>query len=192
MKVIAFNGSPRKGGNTQLLLQEAVKGAKDAGADVTVYDLNWMNIHPCQNCGGCAETGRCVVPDDMQKVHEEIRTADRIILASPIFFFGLSGQTKIMIDRCQPFWYEKYIRMKPVPAGPQGRKGLLLLVGGMKRSPRNKGFECSEVTARAFFRTINVPEHTTLSYDGVDKKGAVLEHPTALKEAYEAGKALVT
>jgi len=62
----------------------------------------------------------------------------------------------------------------------------------MKRSPRNKGFECSEVTARAFFRTINVPEHATLSYDGVDKKGAVLEHPTALKEAYEAGKALVT
>jgi len=192
MKVIAFNGSPRKGGNTLLLLQEAVKGAKDAGADVMVFDLNWMKIRPCQNCGGCAETGRCVVPDDMQKIHEEIRSADRIILASPIFFFGLSGQAKIMIDRCQPFWHEKYIRMKPVPAGPHGRKGLLLLVGGMKRSPRNKGFECSEVTARAFFRTINVPEHATLSYDGVDKKGAVLEHPTALKEAYEAGKALVT
>jgi len=66
----------------------------------------------------------------MQKIHEEIRSADRIILASPIFFFGLSGQAKIMIDRCQPFWHEKYIRMKPVPAGPHGRKGLLLLVGG--------------------------------------------------------------
>jgi multimeric flavodoxin WrbA len=190
MKVLAFNGSPRKGGNTQLLLQEALKGAREQGAKVTVHDLNWMNIRPCQNCGGCAETGRCVVPDDMQKIHEDIRTADRIILASPIFFFGVTGQAKIMIDRCQPFWYDKYIHLKPVPAGPAGRKGLLLLVGGMKRNARNRGFECSEVTARAFFRTISVPEHVTLAYDSVDKKGAILEHPTALKEAYEAGSAL--
>lgn len=190
MKVIAFNGSPRKGGNTQLLIEEALKGAREQGAEVTVHDLNWMNIRPCQNCGGCADTGRCVIPDDMQEVHEDIRTADRIILASPIFFFGVTGQAKIMIDRCQPFWYDKYIHLKPVPAGPLGRKGLLLLVGGMKRNARNKGFECSEVTVRAFFRTVSVPEHATLSYDGVDKKGAILEHPTALKDAYEAGIAL--
>ncbi len=190
MKVLAFNGSPRREGNTQLLLREAIKGAREQGAEVTVYDLNWMNIRPCQHCGGCADTGRCVIPDDMQKVHGDIRTTDRIILASPIFFFGLSGQTKIMIDRCQPFWAEKYVRLQPVPPGPFGRKGLLLLVGGMKRSERNRGFECSEVTARAFFRTVNVPEHAILSYDSVDKKGAVLEHPTALKEAYEAGKTL--
>lgn len=190
MKVLAFNGSPRKGGNTQILLLEAVKGARERGAEVTVYDLNWMNIRPCQNCGGCAETGACVIPDDMQKIHRDIRAADRIILASPIFFFGVSGQTKIMIDRCQPFWAEKYVRLQPVQPGPFGRKGLLLLVGGMKKTARNKGFECSEVTARAFFRTINVPEHATLSYDGVDKKGAILEHPTALRDAYEAGKAL--
>jgi multimeric flavodoxin WrbA len=191
MKVLAFNGSPRKGGNTQILLLEAVKGAREQGAEVTVYDLNWMNIRPCQHCGGCADTGRCVIPDDMQTLHRDIRTADRIILASPIFFFGVSGQTKIMIDRCQPFWAEKYVRKQPVPPGAFGRKGLLLLVGGMKRNPRNKGFECSEVTARAFFRTVNVPEHTTLTYDGVDKKGAILEHPTALKESHEAGKALI-
>lgn len=190
MKIVAFNGSPRKGGNTQLLLQEAVRGAKEQGAEVTVFDLNWMNIKPCQNCGGCAETAQCIVQDDMQKIYEAIRSADRIILASPIFFFGLSGQTKIMIDRCQPFWYGKYIHQKPLPLGPHGRKGLVLLVGGMKRSPRNKGFECSEVTARVFLRTVNVPEHAALEFDGVDHKGAVREHPTALQEGYEAGKAL--
>ncbi len=191
MKILAFNGSPRRDGNTQVLLREAIRGAREQGAEVTVHDLNWMNIRPCQHCGGCAETGRCVIPDDMQKIHGDIRTTDRIILASPVFFFGLSGQTKIMIDRCQPFWAEKYVRLQPVTPGPFGRKGLLLLVGGMKRSARNRGFECSEVTARAFFRTVNVPEHVTLSYDSVDKKGAVLEHPSALKEAYEAGKKLV-
>lgn len=192
MNVLAFNGSPRRGGNTELLMQEAVRGTNDAGAAVTVFDLNWLSIRPCQNCGGCAETGVCIVPDDMQKIHQAIKAADRIIIASPIFFFGLSGQTKIMIDRCQPFWYDKYIRLKPVPAGPAGRKGLLLLVGGMKLSARNRGFECAEVTARAFFRTVNVPEHIAFSYDSVDKKGAIREHPTALKEAYQAGKKLAT
>ena len=190
MKIAAINGSPRKGGNSQLLLQEAVRGAESEGAKAEVFDLNWMNIRPCQHCGGCAETGRCVIPDEMQRIHESIRTADRIILASPIFFFGVSGQAKIMIDRCQPFWHDKYIRLKPVPLGLYGRKGLLLLVGGMKQGPRNKGFECSEVTVRAFFRTVNVPEHETLCYDNVDAKGAIREHPTALKEAYEAGKRL--
>jgi multimeric flavodoxin WrbA len=191
MKVIAFNGSPRKGGNTETLLNEAVRGAREMGAEVKVYVLNEMDIRPCQHCGGCDDTGQCVIPDDMQAVHSDIRTADRIILASPIFFFGLSAQTKIVIDRCQAFWAEKYVHKKPVSPGQFGRKGLLLLVGGMKRNSKNMGFECSEATARAFFRTVNVQEHATLSYDSVDEQGAIVKHPTALKEAYEAGKKLV-
>jgi NAD(P)H-dependent FMN reductase len=190
MKILAFNGSPRKGGNTQMLLTGAIKGAQEQGAEVTVYNLNDLQIRPCQHCGGCDETARCVIPDDMQAIHRDIRTADRIILASPIFFFGLSAQTKLMIDRCQTFWAEKYVHKKPIPPGEFGRKGLLLLVGGMKLDVKNKGFECAEVTARSFFRTVNVQEHTTLAYDSVDEKGAIAKHPTALKEAYEAGIAL--
>ncbi len=131
MRIIAFNGSPRKGGNTQLLLDEAVRGARELGAEVTVHNLNTLSIRPCQNCGGCDDTGRCVIQDDMQMIHADIRSADRIILGSPIFFFSVSAQTKIMIDRCQAFWSEKYVHKKPVPPGPHGRKGLLILVGGM-------------------------------------------------------------
>lgn len=192
MKIIAFNGSPRKGGNTELLLGEAVRAIREAGAEVTVYELNRLSIRPCQNCGGCDETAKCVIPDAMQGIHTDIRTADRIILASPIYFFCLSAQAKIMIDRCQAFWHEKYVRKNPIPPGPFGRKGLLILVGGMKRGEKNEGFHCAEVTAKAFFRTINVQEHETLSFDSVDAKGAIRQHPTALKEAYEAGKRLLT
>jgi len=192
MKVIAFNGSPRKGGNTEMLLNEAVRGVRETGTEVTLYTLNELNLRPCQNCGSCDTTGRCVVQDDMQAIHRDIRVADRIILASPIFFFGLSAQTKIMVDRCQTFWAQKYVHRKPIPAGEFGRKGLLLLVGGMKRNEKNRGFECPEVTAKAFFRTVNVQENVTLSYDSVDEKGAIAKHPTALKEAYEAGRKLVT
>lgn len=188
IKTIAFFGSPRKDGNTDLLLQEAVKGIESAGLSVKIFRLNLMNIKPCQNCGGCEETGECIINDDMAEIYRDIRTADRVVLASPIFFFSLSAQSKTMIDRCQSFWCEKYLLKKPIPGGEYGRKGLLLLVGGMKKEI---GIQCAEATAMAFFRTISVPEHKTLSYLGVDAKGAILEHPAALREAFEAGRNLV-
>jgi len=197
MKVIAFLGSPRKNGNTEILLNETIRGIaascsrtgrKGSDCGVQVFNLNLMKISPCQDCGGCDKTGECIIEDDMPQIYNAIKTADRIILAAPIFFFGLSAQAKIMIDRCQAFWCEKYLLKKPIPQGRHGRKGLLLLVGGMGKKA---GVECSEATARAFFRTISVPEHKTLSFLGIDAKGAILKHPSALKEAYEAGLQLV-
>lgn len=188
MKVVAFHGSPRAEGNTDLLLRESLRAIQESGHEVQLFKLNEMEITPCQDCGGCEETGECIIEDDMGEIYEAIRGADRLILASPIFFFSLSAQAKMMIDRCQSFWCEKYLLKKPLPPGPHGRKGLLLLVGGMKKEI---GAECSETVARAFFRTISVPEHETLSFLGVDEKGAILKHPTALGEGYEAGKRLV-
>ncbi len=189
MEIIAFCGSPRKNGNTDLLLKETIRGIEDAGFPVKMFRLNVMKIKPCQNCGGCEETGKCIVEDDMDQIFDAIRSADRIILASPIFFFALSAQTKAMIDRCQSFWCEKYLLKRPIQGGRLGRKGLLLLVGGMKKEI---GIQCAEASAKAFFRTISVPEHSVLYYLGIDEKGAILRHPTALKEAYKAGKKLVS
>jgi multimeric flavodoxin WrbA len=189
MKIIAFLGSPREGGNTELLLKEAIRGIEEMGLNVRLFNLNLMNIMPCQNCGGCDDTGTCINEDEMTQIYDAIRSADRIILASPIFFFALSAQVKVMIDRCQAFWCEKYLLKKPIPEGPYGRKGLLLLIGGQRKEI---GIQCAEASAKAFFRTVSVPEHKTLSYMGIDSKGAILQHPTALKEAYEAGKALIT
>lgn len=188
MKIIAFCGSPRKNGNTELLLKEAVKGVESLGLEVKIFNLNVMNIRPCQGCGGCNKTGKCIYEDDMVPVYDAIRSANRIILASPIYFYSISAQAKAMIDRCQSFWNEKYMLKKPLQGGKAGRKGLLLLAGGMKMQV---GIECAETCAKAFFRTVSVPEHTTLSYLGVDEKGEILKHPTALRDAYEAGRKLV-
>jgi multimeric flavodoxin WrbA len=188
MKIIAFNSSPRENGNSELLLKETIKGIEASGSVVEVFNLNLLDIKPCQNCGGCDETGLCILKDDMSVIYDAIRNADRIILASPIFFFGLSAQAKIMIDRCQSFWCEKYLLRKNIPEGKYGRKGLLLTVGGMKKEI---GVQCCEATAKAFFRTVSVPEHQTLSFLGIDAKGAILNHPSALKEAFEAGEKLV-
>jgi len=96
-----------------------------------------------------------------------------------------------MVDRCRAFWAEKYIYNKPIPPSEFGRKGLLFLVGGMKQDSKNSGYQCAETTTRAFFRTVNVQEHETLSYDAVDEKGAIIRHPAALTEAYQAGTELV-
>jgi multimeric flavodoxin WrbA len=188
MKIIAFLGSPRKNGNTELLLHEVIKGIEASGYPVKTFNLNSMHISPCQDCGGCDHTGECIVKDDMSEIYPEIRAADRIILASPIFFFALSAQSKTMIDRCQSFWCEKFLLKKPIPEGDYGRKGLLILVGGMKVET---GLQCSEATAKAFFRTVSVREHAVLGFLRIDAKGAILSHPTALKDAFKAGEALV-
>jgi multimeric flavodoxin WrbA len=188
MRVVAFHGSPRVEGNTEILLNETLRAMTESSHEMRVFKLNFMNIKPCQDCGGCEKTGVCIINDDMSDIYQAIREADRVVLASPIFFFGLSAQTKIMVDRCQAFWCEKYLLKKPIPPGPYARKGLLLLVGGMKKEI---GIQCSEAAAAAFFRTISVPEHKTLSFLGVDAKGAILERPQALKTVYDAGKEIV-
>lgn len=188
MKIVAFHGSPRIGGNTDLLLGETLRPIYEGGHDVVLFRLNFMNIRPCQNCRGCEQTGVCVIKDEMEMIYSAIRGADRIIVSSPIFFFGLSAQVKAMIDRCQAFWCERYLLKKPIASGEYGRKGMLILVGGMKKEI---GIQCGDATAKAFFRSISVPEHETLSFIGVDHKGAILDHPTALREAYDAGVKLV-
>ena len=188
MKIAAFQGSPRVEGNSELLLREALRAIDEAGHEIQLFKLNLMKIRPCQDCGGCDQTGVCIIRDEMDEIYKTVREADRIVLASPIFFFGLSAQAKAMIDRCQAFWCEKYLLKRPLPDGPYGRKGLLILVGGMKKEV---GIQCSEATARAFFRTVSVPDHETVGFLSVDAKGAILEHPTTLRDAYEAGKRLI-
>lgn len=187
MKIVAFNGSPRPAGNTEVLLAEALKPLRETGHEVRVFNLNSLAFKPCQDCGGCTKTGICIHDDAMTDIYAAIRDADRIILASPIFFYSLSAQAKAMVDRCQAFWCEKYLLKKIIPTGPHGRKGLLLLAGGMKKED---GRNCADAVAKGFFRTCSVPEHETLFFGGIDAKGDVQKHPTALKEAYEAGKRL--
>ena len=188
MKVIAFQGSPRVDGNTEILLNEAIRAVQEQGHEVKNFKLNVLNIKPCQDCGGCDKTGVCIINDDMTELYREIREADRIILASPIFFFGMSAQAKNMVDRCQAFWCEKYLLKKDIPAGPRGRKGLLLVCAGMKKEDAVK---CADTVARIFFRTISVPTHEMAFALGVEDKGDILSHADALHEAFEAGKRLI-
>ena len=189
MRVLGISGSPRRGGNTDLLLAEVMKGAESQGAETRTLILNDLKITPCQHCDACFEAGVCKIKDDMQMVYREMEKADRIVLASPVHFLGLTAQAKAMIDRGQALWARKYILKKPPLGDSRLRKGLFIAVGGMKLAHL---FEPSLATVKAFFKVIDVEYAADLLFPGVDEKGAIKKHPDALKQAFTAGQNLVT
>ena len=185
MKVLGIAGSPRRGGNTDLLLAEVMKGAASGGADVKTIILNDLKITPCQHCDACLSAGRCRIEDDMQMVYRELEQADRVILASPIQFMGLTAQMKAMIDRCQALWARKYVLKTPPLEGNRERKGLFISVGALKRSNL---FEPSLATVKTLFKVIDITYAGELLFPGIDEKGAVAKHPDALCQAFLAGQ----
>jgi len=92
--ILAIYGSPRRKGNTSLLLQKAVEGARDAGAQVDEVVLRDLKMSPCLEIYGCLKTGRCAIKDDFQAVYDQIVECQGLILASPIFFYTVSAHTK--------------------------------------------------------------------------------------------------
>jgi multimeric flavodoxin WrbA len=189
MKVLGLFGSPRRGGNTDLLLEEALKGAQSAGAEVEGLHLTDFTITPCKECHGCEETGDCVILDDMHKIYPKLLVADIIILASPIFFYGVTAWAKALIDRCQALWSRKYV-LKDESLGKKGkrRKGFLISVGATKGK---KVFDGAILTAKYFFDVLNAEYAGELVFRGIDAKGDILKHPEAIQQAFEAGRRLV-
>jgi multimeric flavodoxin WrbA len=189
MRVLGLFGSPRRGGNTELLLEEALKGAESEGAEVERIYLPDYAITPCKECHGCDQTGHCVILDDMQKIYPKLLEADIIILASPIFFYGVTAWAKALIDRSQALWARKYL-LKDPSLGKEGkkRKGFLVSVGATKGQ---KVFEGAVLTAKYFFDVLNAEYVGELLFKGVEAKGDILKHPGALHQAFEAGRRLV-
>ena len=191
MRVLGIMGSPRLRGNSDLLLDAALDAARETGADCQKVVLSKLAIRGCQHCGGCERTRgeRCVQQDEMQNLYEPLRGADRIIVASPMFFMSLTGQTKVMIDRCQPFWVLKYREGKPVGQSEHPRRGLFLGVGGCDFKTL---FDSSRLILQSFFTILDVGQWDELTYRSVEHRGEIAQHPAALAEAAEAGRRLVS
>ncbi len=109
MKMLVVLGSPRKGGNGETLARKVAEAVEQGGGTVEYVRLNNLNLRPCQGCGGCDKTGNCVVKDDMIPIFQTVDDADRILLVSPVYFYGLSAQCKIFGDRMQARWARKYL-----------------------------------------------------------------------------------
>lgn len=189
MKVLGIGGSPRKGGNTDTLLARFVEGCQSLGAEVKSLSACALKINICTHCDACYETGACRVKDDMQIVCREMESADRIVLASPLHFMTVTAQMKALIDRCQVFWVRKYILKIPPLGDERERKGFLISVGGRKNIPDLFGAEL--VTIKNVFRVMNVVYAGGLLIPGIDAKGDIQRHLSALEQAYIAGQKFV-
>lgn len=187
--VLGLAASPRPGGNTRRLLDWFLEGALDAGAETDTVVLNDLSFRPCQACGGCHRTGRCVLDDDLQAVYDQVRSARALVLASPIHFGSLAAQAKMAIDRFQCFWAAKYLLERPWIDRAERRQGVLLAVGGMKRG--EKFIRNAEEVAKVLFTVLNLEHAATLFYPDVDEPGAIAHDPRFRDEARAGGRALV-
>jgi len=106
--VLAVFGSPRKKGNSITLAGKIIEGAQSCGAEVETIYLNDLKIRPCQGCYACQEEDAkgCVIKDDMQDIHTKVTQADALIIASPVYWFTMSAQTKLFMDRCMALYNE--------------------------------------------------------------------------------------
>jgi multimeric flavodoxin WrbA len=187
MRVLGIYGSPRRGGNTEALLKEFLKGCREAQAETEEVFLRDLKITPCLEIYACRKDGKCPIRDDMQGLYAKIADADILALASPVFFYSVSAQAKAFIDRCQAFWSQKYLLKQPVSPGKKDRKGVFLSAGG---SQGEKVFDGVLMTMKYFFDAVDMVFYKSLVYRGIDEKGEIINHPTALAEAYGLGKAM--
>ena len=188
IKIVAVYGSPRRNGNTATLLQKAVEGAQDGGAEVEEIVLRDLKMSPCLEIYGCKDAGECRLKDDFQTTRDRILASQGLMLASPVFFYSVSAHTKILMERFQSLWVKKYwIDERRKGQSNTQRKALFIAVGATKGK---KLFDGILLSLKYFFDVIDMKLWKALLYRGLDFEGDVLKFPEYLDEAFEAGKEL--
>ena len=181
--VLVFKGSPREKGNSSILADQAAAGAKSAGAEVESFNLHNMDIRPCDACDVCQETGVCVLKDDMQMLYPKLQEADAIVIASPVYWFTMSAQTKLFIDR----WYGMDSSEGNALKGKQF--GILLTYGDT--DPYSSGAINAIRTFQDMFRYIEATI-VEIVYGSASNAGDVQNQPELLERAYKLGQKLGT
>ncbi len=182
-RIVVLVGSPRPEGNTTILVDRLKSGAETLGASVEVVRLHDLDIRPCTACGACKDDddADCIIEDDMVEIYSKIRAADAVVIASPIYWWNVSAQTKLFIDRCDAL------------DGPSGnvlgtkRIGVILVYGG------SDAFSSGAVNAlRAFqdaFRYIGA-DVVGMIHGSAWEAGSVLSNEKLLDQASDLGRRL--
>ncbi|MDD1673826.1 MAG: NAD(P)H-dependent oxidoreductase [Methanomicrobiales archaeon] len=194
IKILAFAGSPRRGGNSETLL-DWVLNMISHEPDVMVEKiiLTEANVNPCRGCNLCEKLNKCVQRDGMDVIHDKIVQADLIILAAPIYCMGINAQAKSLIDRAQVFRSRKYVLKLPVvPLDRKGKRlGIFLSTAGQTW---DYVFDAAIPSVKCFFHVIEVRDRDIhyLMINGVDEKGAILSHPTASQDAKRLASTVIS
>ena len=182
-EVMIAVGSPRKRGNSSTLAAQVARGANTAGAKVETFYLHGMNIKPCTACGGCRKKIHvdCVIKDDMQILYPKLRSADVIVIASPIYWFTFSAQTKLFMDR----WYGLGGNEGYALAG----KKFAVLLSYADADPFVSGAVNALRTLQDALQFIEA-ELVGMVYGSASEAGEIKKNKALMKEAYELGHKL--
>lgn len=176
MKVLGMIFSPRKGGNTEILVKEALAGAMSAGAETELLTTADKNIKPCDACRSCEKTGECHINDNMQEIYKKLLEADGIILGTPVYFWSMCGQAKIFLDRTVALRYP-YLKL----ANKVG--------GAVAVATRTGAVNTLNIFERYFISNHMLPAE---SVEGLAKeKGEIRKDEHAMKSALELGRQIV-
>lgn len=183
-KIVIIKGSPRKNGNSAALADQVTAGAKEAGARVKSFYLHEMEINPCDSCDGCrggAYNG-CVIADDMQDIYAALEDADGFVVASPVYWFTVSAQTKLFMDRC-------YAMVDANGYLLRGKKvGIVLTYGD--DDPFLSGAVNAIRTFQDAYKFVKA-EIVGIVYGSADGPGEIKENAKVMQDAFDLGKKLV-
>jgi multimeric flavodoxin WrbA len=181
--VLILKGSPREKGNSSALAEKVAAGVKDSGAEVESLSLHEMDIRPCDACDSCQETGGvCVIKDDMQSLYPKLKRASAIVVASPVYWFTISAQSKLCIDR----WYAF---QTPQGSELRGRKFGFILTYGDVDLYTSGGINAIH-TFESMCRFLH-GDMVGMVYGSADKPGEVVNQPELMEKAYQLGRKLV-
>jgi len=181
--VLIINGSARINGNTEIIVNKIIDGSKGNGVDINLYDLKNKNISDCIGCYNCMKESQCGIQDDMAEIYDAINKSELMILASPLYWCGVTALMKAFIDRLFLYYH------------PQNKK----LIAGKKAiiiTPMNqKDVEHeSEVLVEFYKRLFNclgVNIVDMFFYGGIMEKTKVMEKPKYIEQSYSLGKRLI-
>lgn len=173
--VLIISGSPRKGGNSDLLCDEFMKGAIDGGNEAEKIFLRDKKVAPCNACYYCTQSGgQCAIKDDMAEILDKMQAADVIVMSSPVYFYSIDAQMKALIDRCVARWTN-------IPD-----KEFYYIMTAAENS--STVMDCTLECFRGFAVCLdNAVEKGVIYGKGVYEKGEIVNTPV-MKEAYEMGK----
>ena len=188
-KIVVMKGSPRKNGNSATLAEQVAAGAEAVGAKVESFYLHGMDIQPCDACDVCQGVADvdCVIEDGMQILYPKLREADAIVYASPVYWFTVSAQMKLFMDRCYGLGSDIDEPEEHALAGK--RIGIVLTYGG------DDPFDSGAVNAiRTFQDTFNYisSEIVGIVYGYALAAGEIRENPGLMQKAYQLGKDLAS
>ncbi len=177
VKIIGICGSPRKGGNSEILLKEALKGAEEVGAETEIIFLREKKIEMCDGCCECDTTKKCHLQDDMEEIIKKLIDTDCVIFSVPTYFDNVNGLTKNFLDRLNPVGVDRELKNKYVG---------IIAVGATKEKSFKKAIEAIKI-----FSEIELMKFVDSSWGKAYKIGEIANDKEAITNANELGKKIV-